>query len=654
LSSGNYEGAYGFIVNFKNILDEQIKTSLDLGINTVNALKDMKADAKSAEKMVNDLKSLMDQKKFPEALSLSEKLMKETNAQQERVTLDKLSDLTDDIEDAKSLGMNIKEMETRLAEAKEAINKRHFKKAYSIITKSKEETNTLANKHKELSEALNSLKFQIEEARKSGIDMSSAVKKMETAKKTLLKQDFDAVTNNIKECENDIKQLTLVHSIKDKINQSKDCMNVAKTLEMDVSDVEMQLKKTVIYLNNGQLEDALGSADKTLDKAKELCTLKISDMLTNGYSMIIEAKKIGLDVLTVEVLYQKAEEALDQERYEKAAKYASQSLGEIEEIRDESQRAANIIHLAGNYIQDAENINADVNDAKKLLEKAFSELKNNEYIASIELGKKCIRGAKKAKEIRVGEVIKSFQSIIDSSKKEGMNVSKAEFLLEEAKIALGDEDYSEALRLAMMSESEVEKVDLQKKMASEIISITVEKLKGAEKIGVGVENIRTLLKNASNALSKKDYVKALEYSMEAGMELSEATEEFERAATTIHAARARINESDEIGVNVKKAKELFETAKKAFNEREYSTAMKFAKETIREAKRAYVTQLSKPIDGCEQLIKTASEIGINIQRANNMLSEAKAALEEESYSQVALFTDNCQRLVEREITKHLI
>lgn len=653
LASGNYEGAYGFIVNFKNILDEQIKISMDFGKNTVKVLRDMKGESKSAEKMMSELESLMNQKKYSETLSLSEKLMKETNAQQSKVTSDILTSLSDDIEDAKSLGVNVKDQETSLAEAKEAIKKKQFKKAYSIITKSKEELNLFVNNHKELSEALNSLKFQIEEARKKGIDMSSAIKRMEAAKKALVKQNFDAVSNKIKECESDIKQLTVVHSIKEKINQSKECMNVAKTLEMDISDVEMQLKKTVIYLNNGQLEDALGSADKTLDKAKELCTLKISDMLTNGYSMIIEAKKIGLDVLTVEVLYQKAEEALDQERYEKAAKYASQSLGEIEEIRDESQRAANIIHLAGNYIQDAENINADVNDAKKLLEKAFSELKNNEYIASIELGKKCIRGAKKAKEMRVGEVIKSFQSIIDSSKKEGMNVSKAEFLLEEAKIALGDEDYSEALRLAMMSESEVEKVDLQKKMANEIISVTVEKLKGAEKIGVGVENIKTLLKNASNSLQKKDYVKALEYSMEAGMELSEATEEFERAATTIHAARARINESDEIGVNVKKAKELFETAKKAFNEREYSTAMKFAKETIREAKRAYVSHLSRPIDECDQLNKTASEIGINVQRANNMLSEAKAALEEESYSQVALFTDNCQRLMEREITKYL-
>ena len=82
---------------------------------------------------------------------------------------------------------------------------------------------------------------------------------------------------------------------------------------MKTSDVEQQLKKTVIFLNNGQYENALESVNKTVEDSEQLCNLKLSEMLSNAYSMIIEAKKIGLDVLTVEVLYQKAEEALQEE-----------------------------------------------------------------------------------------------------------------------------------------------------------------------------------------------------------------------------------------------------------------------------------------------------------------------------------------------------
>jgi tetratricopeptide (TPR) repeat protein len=551
------------------------------------------------------------------------------------------------------MGIDITKQTKRLAEAKAAIGKRSFNEAYKIMTQSNEEAMSFMEKHADLSGAIGSMKAQLEDVSKKGIDISGVTKKLNIAEKAMKASKFDVVTQNLDEIKNELEMESTIYSIKEKLTLSKDCIAIAKSLDLNTSEVELGHKKAVIFMNNGQYDNAMKSAVKSAESAEELCNLKISEMLSNAYSMIIEAKKIGLDVLTVEVLYQKAEEALALHKYEKAAKYSSQSLDEIEEIRDESQRSANIIHLAGNYIQEAENIKADVTEAKKLLEKAFSELKNNEYMVSIELGKKCIRSAKLAKEKKVSDAIELFRSIIDKSKSEGVDVSTAEKLLEDAKLALADEDYTEALRLAMLSENEIEKVDLQKKMAVEIISVTAAKLKDAEKKGIAVENVRKQLMEAANALKSNDYIKALECAMESGMSLTEATEEYERSLSTLHAAQARLNESGNIGVEVDKATELLETAKEAFDKKDYGTSMKFAKETIKDAKRSYQSHLYKPIEICEELIDTAEELGVDVTRANNMLSEAKAALEEEAYSQVALFSEKCKRLVEREITKSL-
>jgi hypothetical protein len=653
LENRNYQEAYEFIIEGKNIVNEYIKSSIEVAEVTISTLEEMQGETSEYKERLSKVKALYEQKKFSEALVSSRKIVQDVNDQQEKIVTDLASSISKNIKQAKDVGMDISEQNTRLAAARESIEKKYFKKAYLIMTQSKEETVSFLEEHQGLSKAINEVKARIDEAMGAGVDMSEPMKKLDMAEKALKAGNFNVVSGMIEECKSGIEQLSIAHSIKDKISLSKECIDIAKGLEVDSSDAELQLKKTVIYLNNGQFENALASATKTAEKAEGLCNTKISDMLTTAYSMIIEAKKIGLDVLTVEVLYQKAEEALELKRFEKAARYAAQSLDEIEEIRDESQRTANIIHLAGNYIQEAENIKADVTEAKKLLEKAFSELKNNEYISSIELGKKCIRLAKKAKEQKVSESIALFQSIIDKSKTEGMDVSKAENVLEEAKIALEDEDYKEALRLAMYSESEVEKVDLQKKMAAEIIAVTAAKLKEAEKKGIHAESVRTLLINAATALKNNEYIKALEYAMESGLELSENTEEYERATTTLHAASARVNESSDIGVDITKAKEHLETAREAFSQKKYGVATKYAKETIREAKRAYVDHLSKPLEICEKLIETAVGLGVNVTRANNMLSEARAALEEESYSQVAFFTENCRRQVEREIARNL-
>jgi plasmid maintenance system antidote protein VapI len=653
LSSANYNEAYNKVMECKNYIDGIIKSSIDLAESGIKMLKEMKGHTEDYEKMLLEDKALYEEKKITEALSVSKKLTTDIINQQSNITTEMLVGISENLKKAQEMGIDISQQTQMIAKAKEAISNKSFTEAYSIMTQSNEEALSFIEKHSELSATLGSMKSRVDEAKQKGIDITSSIAKLKVAENALSGGSFEAASKALEEINSELEQQSAVYSVKEKLTLSKECIAIAKSLDLNTSDVELGHKKSVVYMNNGQLENAITSATKTAESAEELCNLKISEMLSNAYSMIIEAKKIGLDVLTVEVLYQKAEEALALRKYEKAAKYASQSLDEIEEIRDESQRSANIIHLAGNYIQEAENIKADVTEAKKLLERAFTELKNNEYMVSIELGKKCIRSAKLAKEKKVSDAIQMFENNLTKLKKEGGDVEEAEKLLEEAKLALNDEDYKEALRLAMLSENEIEKADLQKKMAVEIISVTAAKLKDAEKKGIGVDDVRAQLMEAANALKNNDYILALENAMESGMGLTEATEEYERALSTLHAAQARVNESDNIGVTAEKATELLTTAKEAFDKKDYTTAIKYAKETIRDAKRSYEDHLVKPIKNCEELIATAENLGVDVTRANNMLSEAKAALDEEAFSQVALFSQKCKRLIEREITKIL-
>ncbi len=653
LDKDNFIMSHGYVVECKNIVKNYTRNAIEVTDTAISTLREMEGDTSEFEDMFGKVKSLPEDKNYSEVLSLSKKIIQEINEQQHKIVSDMFTNISDDIQQAKDSGIDFSKQNKMLTEVEEAIKTKLFKKAYTIITQSKDEILQIIEKHKELSEAVGSLRNQLEEAKKKGVDMSAPMMKINALEKALEAQDFETVSKKIEECKGDIKQLMTLHSMQEKINQSEEFINIAKGLGIDTSDEDLQLRKAVIYKKNEQFENALDIATKTAEKAEDLCNSKVSEMLSSANSMITEAKKIGLELLTVDVLYQKAEDALKARRYDKAARYASQCLEEVEEIRDECQRAANVTYLAGKHIQEAENIKADISEAKNLLEKALYEVKNNEYITSIELGKKCIGLAKKVKKQKVSESIDSFQSIVNNSKFEGKDISEAEKLLEKAKIALTDGDFNEALKLAMQSESEVGKADLQKKMVSEILDGITAKLEEAEKNGVGSEKVRTLLINATKALENNQCVNALEYALESGMELLEATEDYERASTTLQAAQARMNEGENLGVEAKKAKELFEKAKKAYNESNYSSAMKFAKETIKKADRSYVEHLSEPIESCEQLIKTAELLGVNVSRVNNLLSEAKTALGERFYLQVTSFTESCKKLVERDIKRNL-
>jgi hypothetical protein len=362
---------------------------------------------------------------------------------------------------------------------------------------------------------------------------------------------------------------------------------------------------------------------------------------------------MGLEVLTADVLYKKTDEALMLRRYPMAAKYAFKCLSEIEDIRDESQRAASIISLAGAHIQEAETLNADVDSAKELISQAYTELKENKYSQSVDLGIRCIDTVKQAKEQRVMDVISSSRAIIDDFKSNGKDVFNAEVMLKEAEIVIGYEDYFKALKLAMMGESEVGKMDIQRGMVPDIINRINSRLADVEERGMASDSVRLHIQNAKKAQSKNDFLIAMDYAILGIKELSEITEDYERASISLLAAQARLNEVSETGLEINQIKDLFEEAKKEFMGGNHSLALKLVKETIDNSKQLYKEHLIKPIGQCEQLVKTAEDLGADITRANNILIEAKAALDEELFPQVPLFLENCQKIAEREIKKHL-
>jgi hypothetical protein len=280
-------------------------------------------------------------------------------------------------------------------------------------------------------------------------------------------------------------------------------------------------------------------------------------------------------------------------------------------------------------------------------------LEANQYSASLENGNKSITAVKRAKEQKVKDVIAQSREIIETTKNEGNDVFNAEMLLKEAEIVIGTEDYFKALKLAIMGENEVGKTELQRRIVPDIVNKIEARLNDVDKKGVGSNIVKSHLKNAREALKNREFVIAFDYGILASKELSEIIQDYEKAAISLRAASARIHEVDSIGLDIAEIKDLFEKAKHEFQEGNHSQALQLVKETIENSKQLYKEYLLKPIENCEELIVTAEGLGADVNRANNILLEAKAAFEEELFGQVPLFIDNCKKIVEREIKGHL-
>ena len=101
LDENDYEKAHGFMVECKNIIEGHAKNSFEAVNAAITSLKEMEGDTSEYEKMLDNLKLLYVDKKYTEVLSISEKIVKETNEKQHKIATDIFSGASDIIQQAK-------------------------------------------------------------------------------------------------------------------------------------------------------------------------------------------------------------------------------------------------------------------------------------------------------------------------------------------------------------------------------------------------------------------------------------------------------------------------------------------------------------------------------------------------------------------------
>ena len=511
----------------------------------------------------------------------------------------------------------------------------------------------MEQEHQELMESFNSLKTAIKKAHKEGIDVSSPKEKLRMAASAIRAKDHEAASKKIVECQDDLDVLHRSQTVRDIMNMGDCLIKTAGNLGIDITEAEKGMEIVKKHLEDRDYMEALQVATKTAGTVDALCKKNVEALFFRLNPMIMEAKANDIDVITVEALYQKAKEYQRKHQYDKAARYANRCFDEIQEIEDKSQRAASIIRLAEGNVLQAKFFGAKVAPVQMMLDEAYYELKNGQYDTSIKLGKECIKMANQAKENVVWDTVISFQANIDEMNNEGIDISRAERLIADAKKALKDMDYTAALELLMQSESETGKTEWQKKMLSELIIGMEILIKEAEERGIAIKHAQRFHRKAVSAVNNVNFAQALESIIESGFELSEAQEMFVKAKTFLFAAGARIDEANSSHAGLERNKELHKSAELAFSEKDYEAAIRISKEIITDVKQARASDLSLLIRECEQLIEKARVLDLDVTRACAIVDEAKFALEEELYSNVKPFTQNCKKVIEREMSGEL-
>jgi hypothetical protein len=161
----------------------------------------------------------------------------------------------------------------------------------------------------------------------------------------------------------------------------------------------------------------------------------------------------------------------------------------------------------------------------------------------------------------------------------GVDVSKAEALLSKARDHFSKEDYDKTSKTltdieAMMRELEV----LQVEVAQAKLTETEELVAEVRNIGAIVHNAEIALQKAKTSFDTENYTQVARLTSEATEAAEKAREQrIQTISDSITFTRSIIDESKEIGVNVKEPNKLHNDAKKAFDSEEYVKASELTK-----------------------------------------------------------------------------
>jgi len=625
LENRDFENAYTLSNASQELIittrDAKVRGSLDEADAAVREALELGADVFVASEFLEKAKLAMQDGDFQKVVDFTKSCMVEVDKSQKQAVGDLFNSAKEAAIEAQKAGIDIARIKKKLQEAKTAFEKQDYTNTLRKSKEAKDEAKTLIQRRKVTEDILKEAASEIAEANKKRIDIKGPAQKIVQAKKLFEASLYDKAEELARSAREEMEKIMSQYTSAKIIITNQKKLALGKKLKLNIKDANAKLTEAKGLMKNKKY-------DESLELAKE-CEALLDSVLgesilhdINGLEKaIVDAKGLGLNTVSAADLLAEAKANLERKKFGEALKVVETCHNEIDTIRDLSQKVAKSIQKAQMNISDGENINADMKEAKELVTKALASLKNNDYQAALEFAEKANEISGKEQEVRVTKVISFFEAAISKTKKDNINTTQAESLIERARAAMGENRYKDALNLAMQSESELERADLQHKMATESIETARTKIKELENTGIRSPECVAMLDKAETAFGKGDYVKALELAVQTGEKVHHIREEFREADRFIQEARTRITQLYKEGVDITTAKEIFTQAKDALDSKDFPKAMEMAKLSIEEAGRGQSAHTGKSLNEAEGLLKQAEAMQLDV-------AEPKAALEE--------------------------
>lgn len=456
------------------------------------------------------------------------------------------------------------------------------------------------------------------------------------------------------------KAITLYEKVKHEIEELKN--------SIDTSPAETLLKKVKLAIDIKDYSSAEDYVKECIHKTHELKKVyeKAADSLKLAWPCIKKARDEGTDVTRSDELIKEARKALRAKQCQKSLELANLAVDLLLSPIERKKKKCDEIRDRINTIMDGVRIFGEikgvglllVHEAETLIRKAEREYNAEVYDGAIQLYKKSEKSLDQLKEQYLYKQAESIyahaESMVNEMEKTGKSVPGTAMALLKAKDALDYEDYDDVIFYAVHIKTSIDKWEGERTDEDAIQAISRAQfiLADLRKTDADTTEVEELFQQAKDVFEDKDFAKAEELALTVATIAEELKKEGHRkkAEKLIIDIRKEITDLGK-SMDTSRVEEQFAKAEEAYDTEDYMTSIRIVKrlgpQIQKSRDKAIVPKLEKSIGEATRAIEKAKERGMNTLMPENLMRQAKFALENKRYNEVDSFIQQIMNIIEK-------
>lgn len=517
------------------------------------------------------------------------------------------------------------------------------------LTKQLEEKAKEEKKNRQLAEdELLKVEEAIKSAEASDIETANANKFFTKANAALEEKNYRDALSLVTQANEQIKK-DFKAGVESILKSAGELMDMSKDIGADVSGGLALMEEAKKSLNEEDFDKAITFAKQSWELFEKIAQEHLSEAFSNAQSMIVLARNSGEDVANSEALLEDARKAIETQEYSVAfsrLKECLESVGtglsaQIDELLDEAK----------GYQITANELGADISRVEELVQRTEEEIGKSNMEAALSSARLSKSEAEKTINRAIGDFIEQQKITMIDAEKLDADLEKGSDLLERAAAALKIGDYTDAISTVKEAASEIQNAQFQKVLES--ISQSRSKFVAANKVGADLGEAMDYLNNAREALKECQFQEALDMAKKGDAVVDEIVKEFEDIENTIAELEDQVSKGKDRGIDLASAEETLKSAKEALEARDFEGVQSYVSKLKGDINNASYSYATDCIETAELVISAGDKLGANLEEPETMMKGAIDATKQGEFQEAIKLAEQSTTRAEEIIKIHV-